>query len=334
MFAQPFQKFENPFALLSDKDWETYISSHEPYFTSEPYYETMPWSDFKIMEERAIKAGLHLILRTTSNSVNTGCEEGWIQKTSWIFGYPNHRVLLYILFCESKRNGKLINEMSIKLCLQKRLEIKDVTDEVDKYYCDFIFGKSPYDTLLDAIGHFCIQDGIYYAERYTKINPPSGYRLQERILYDDVYCYDVLKESGDDQLPPSFFDELINNNSFLEGTLDECIFFTFYPDESSTFPDNENFFFIPMLMNLLWLKQIMRSNIRDFVSCPSGFYCLGNTEIEGKFHFICEGKRGETWVPVNHPENIFYCEDYRLTPIILDRVNDEIKSLRTRTGSS
>lgn len=94
----------NPFTTMCDADWKEYVATREPHFTSEPYYELIPWQELQQLEVDAKAAGLELILRTTNNTAYCPGHAGqfWCQRTQWIFGLPNMQFLILLTYNEDK----------------------------------------------------------------------------------------------------------------------------------------------------------------------------------------------------------------------------------------
>ena len=110
---------KNPFKTMSDADWEIYVSTRTPHFTSEPYYELIPWTELQQLEVDAKKAGWELILRTTNNTAYCPGHVGqfWCQRTQWIFGLPNMQFLIHLTYNEDKWSlidDKNTNELPVK----------------------------------------------------------------------------------------------------------------------------------------------------------------------------------------------------------------------------
>lgn len=94
----------NPFKSMSDADWEIYVSTRKPYFTSEPYYEKISWTELQQLEVDAKAAGWELILRTTNNTAYCPdyVSQFWCQRTQWIFGLPGMQFLIHLTYNEDK----------------------------------------------------------------------------------------------------------------------------------------------------------------------------------------------------------------------------------------
>lgn len=93
---------KTPFKTMSDEDWKIYMETHEPHFTSEPYYELIQWKALQQLEIDAKAAGWKLILRTTNNTAYCPGHVGqnWCQRTQWIFGLPNMQSLIHLTYNE------------------------------------------------------------------------------------------------------------------------------------------------------------------------------------------------------------------------------------------
>jgi len=133
----------NPFTSMSDADWETYVSTRKPHFTSEPYYEKIPWEELQQLEVDVKAAGWELILRTTNNTAYCPghVSQFWCQRTQWIFGLPGMQFLIHLTYNESKTNIELPVNSYFSLHVRstvKLIERLKTQEELDKEIDDAI----------------------------------------------------------------------------------------------------------------------------------------------------------------------------------------------------
>lgn len=160
----------NPFKSMSDSDWKLYVETHEPHFTSEPYYELIPWQILQQLEVDAKAAGWELILRTTNNTAYCPGHVGqdWCQRTQWIFGLPNQQFLIHLTYNEDKwslvkddKNLQLMNYFHLEVVATTKLKAREKTKEEleDEFY-----------DLYDYQGNYSSK-----IEYYEPPNPPKGW---------------------------------------------------------------------------------------------------------------------------------------------------------------
>lgn len=164
----------NPFKSMSDSDWKLYVETHEPHFTSEPYYELIPWQILQQLEIDAKAAGWELILRTTNNTAYCPGHVGqdWCQRTQWIFGLPNQQFLIHLTYNEDKwslvkddKNLQLMNYFELEVIATTKLQVREKTKEEleDEFYDEF------YDS-YDYQSNYSSK-----IEYYELPNPPKGW---------------------------------------------------------------------------------------------------------------------------------------------------------------
>lgn len=320
---------QNPFKNLSDDKWKEYVTSHKPHFTDEPYYELITWENLKVVETFAKEAGFKLILRTTNNTAYCPYilnNISWRQQTVWIFGYESLQLLICVKYSETYQNYET-NDFNIRLYMQKELEEIDVTNEVDAYYENLIFETDYVATMEQVVGKTILKNTGYFAKRFPKIQAPNGYVTDEDVDFGSdkdkaLFVHDFYKISGGDFLKPTFFQDLLNINKFLPGKLEECFFFDF--SDNSLFLYNQP---LCWYMDYLWLQELLKTEIANFVQNPCGFHCMSDIYIDKKYHSILEGRKEKEWTSVYHPESIFMYADYRFTQLAEQLIQNEINLL-------
>lgn len=137
---------KNPFKTMSDIDWEEYVKTHEPHFTSEPHYELIPWEKLCCLETDAIEAGWELVLRTTNNTAYCPghVDQKWCQRTQWIFAYPGLQFIILITYNEDRwslneeQEPELKNYFELEIISTTRIKTRKIEydDSNYDYYMD------------------------------------------------------------------------------------------------------------------------------------------------------------------------------------------------------
>lgn len=181
----------NPFTSMSDADWKHYVESHEPHFTSEPYYELIPWQILQQLEVDAKTAGWELILRTTNNTAYCPGYVGqdWCQRTQWIFGLPNQQFLLHLTYNEDKwslvkddNEIPLQNYFSLKVVATTKLKIREKTEE--EIEAEF-YDDDDYD--YDYQGNYSSK-----IEYYELPKPPNGWDSHSGMTHQGTSQFDYV----------------------------------------------------------------------------------------------------------------------------------------------
>ena len=135
---------KNPFKTMSDVDWEEYVKTHEPHFTSEPHYELIPWEKLRCLETDAIEAGWELVLRTTNNTAYCPghVDQKWCQRTQWIFAYPGLQFIILISYNEDRfslfkeeQEPALKNYFHLEIISTTRLKTRKIEYDDSDYDC-------------------------------------------------------------------------------------------------------------------------------------------------------------------------------------------------------
>lgn len=168
---------KNPFSTMSDNDWEKYVETRHPHFTSEPYYEKITWQELQQLELDAKAAGWELILRTTNNTAYCIGYVGqkWCQRTQWIFGLPDKQFLIHLTYNEDnwslceEEDVPLRNYFSLKSIATTKLKVREKTSDelADEYEYD-------YDDDYNHCRHYP-SINPYTVEYYNLPNPPTGW---------------------------------------------------------------------------------------------------------------------------------------------------------------
>jgi len=189
---------KNPFKTMSDADWKIYVETHEPHFTSEPYYELIPWEELQQLEIDAKAAGWELILRTTNNTAYCPGYVGqyWCQRTQWFFGIPNMQFLIHLNYnedkwslIEEKNNSDLPpkNYFSLKVIATSKLKVREKTDEelieeIDLDELDF-----PFEYDLDYLRKY--SDRVQY---YDLPKPATGWFRNGGMMDNGTNQFDYI----------------------------------------------------------------------------------------------------------------------------------------------
>jgi len=179
------QTKKNPFKTMSDEDWIDYITSKEPHFTSEPYYELIPWSKLSTIETDAAAAGWTLILRTTNNTAyyHGSVDYDWYQNTNWIFGFPGLQFLLHLSYTEyiwslieNDETKKMVNYFSLEAIGTFRKKTKKYEYDFDDFddYCYDYDGNLNYDKQYGCD-----------TEYYELFKPPNGWDMNGGMMDGD-----------------------------------------------------------------------------------------------------------------------------------------------------
>lgn len=201
---------KNPFKTMSDEDWKIYVETHEPHFTSEPYYELIPWKELQQLEIDAKDAGWELILRTTNNTAYCPGYVGqnWCQRTQWIFGLPNMQLLIHLTYnediwslvkAEDNNDIPLKNYFSLDVITTTKLKVREKTEEeLDADYYDYDYDYD-YDYYHNNQSNYSTSLEYYY-----KLKPANGWASNSGM-----------SEGGTSQFEYLFVGSNAKYNSFL-----------------------------------------------------------------------------------------------------------------------
>jgi hypothetical protein len=83
--------------------WRQYLS-RGMHFSEAPTYRVAPWHSLVKIERYARQSGWELIMRTTNHQgvCPAGVNIQWYQNTQWIFGIPDHTLIIIINYTEDK----------------------------------------------------------------------------------------------------------------------------------------------------------------------------------------------------------------------------------------
>jgi hypothetical protein len=287
---------KNPFKTMNEQQWNEYVSTREPHFTNEPYYDIIPWEKLQQIEIDAKNAGWELILRTTNNTAfcPSKLNYKWFQSTKWIFGYPGMQILLILSYTENKFT--LINEKKdedIELTNYFSLSIisstKPQKNNSNDYYKD-------YDWESD-IENF-IPDDTYYDE----IKPATGWSKNGGFIdngtYDFTYIFfgkniekNITKLTDEEikirkeniitlQIPKTFWTEWIEYNKDIlrTGKFEKSIQITNW-DNTNVLPGGQDCTsdeIIKWHMSFLFIQKLLKTNIHIWVNDIFGYDCHKN----------------------------------------------------------
>lgn len=341
-------KLKNPFSQLTDEKWKKYANDLEPFFTEEPYYEVVPWSQIKSrIEDTAKEAGFEMVLRTTNNKAYCPdhFDDEWIQKTQWLFGYKGKKIFFHITYTEEKaKDGKWQNFVSIHAHLELPVEEIDVTEDYKTHMHNFVEedddGQFKYETVIK-------KKDRYIALVYKQPCPPNGYISNGGMVMAGLTEYYYTKvfdfETNDEKkicvlerdITPTFFSEWLEKNQVLDGKIE-----TIY---NCGYSYSLNFFFgkssvLRFLMDFLFLKKLLKSNIEEFITKPWSRECTFEISDAvwksfGKTKNTCsvlEGKIGFIWYPVYNrmfQRKVTDFEKLRLTSELQSLIDKEMSGL-------
>lgn len=308
-------KIKNPFSHLSEEEWNKYTHELEPHFTEEPYYEVIPWAKIKArIEDNARLSGFDLILRTTNNKAY--CPDvhdyDWIQKTQWLFGYKNKRIIIHITFTEQfdEKSGWK-NFVCIHTHIELPLEEVDVTKEYEAHLeetdiCDIytLERRFPYHNTLVK------KNGRFYAKIYRQPCPPAGYVSNGGMVKPGITeCYykkaiesDEYENVLERDITPTFFTEWLEKNPIVQDKIEDIHMWGY----SDTFVFCSNSFPISLLMDFLFLKKLLKTKVTEYIVNPWSRQCTSRVYesfwrdhgVEKGDCSILEGKVGCIWYPV------------------------------------
>jgi len=333
----------NPFPTMSDADWQIYVETHEPHFTSEPYYELIPWEALQQLEIDAKAAGWELILRTTNNTAYCPGHVGqdWCQRTQWIFGLPNMQFLIHLTYNEDKWSLvkeeedncdiQLKNYFSLIVIATTKIKVLEKTaEELDvdydyDYYGNYSSTEEYYDLPKPANGwvhNGGMSEGGTSQYHYVFANSNSKDNEKEEI--------NIL----DKMIKPTFWIEWIENNknNIKLGKFNK-VQITHWSD-TYVLPGGQ--FNIDKIlqwdMDFRYLQQLRNSNISKWIIRVFGYDCCGtigydfwNIKLCGldtpelfKKTCIIEAKKSadseDEWKPFDgYRESLFHCKYIRLS---------------------
>ena len=341
----------NPFTTMNDTDWKEYVETHQPHFTSEPYYELVPWAKLQQLEVDARKAGWELILRTTNNTAycpgNVG--QQWCQRTQWLFGLPDMQFLIRLTYNEDRftllkdkvlkdgdiRSIPLSNYFSLEIIVRRKLIIRQKTEaEIQKARDDYMSDFE--DTELNIATH---------VKYYAPIKPASGWKTNNLVNCDYIgfpnekdCCDNDSNENIMNRIKPTFWSEWIeyNKDSVLPGKFAEDLQITHWSD-TFVLPGNRSIEYnidtiLEWNMDFIYLQQLLQTNFNNWVDKFYGYNCCGTipnrfwTNIILGFYddsmemlqktCIIEGqvKDGSLWQPIDgYRETLYQFKHIRLS---------------------
>ena len=210
---------KNPFKTMSDAEWQTYVETHEPHFTSEPYYEVIPWKELQQLEINAKAAGWELILRTTNNTAYCPGHVGqsWCQRTQWFFGIPNMQLMIHLTYNEDKwsltkeenNDMPMKNYFHLNVNATTKLKVREKTiDDYDDDYYDYDYSSNTY-TYYDNY-----QRNSDNVEYYDAIKPAKGWVANGGMM-----------DNGTSQFEYIFVGHKAAYNNFLDMFISATIIF-------------------------------------------------------------------------------------------------------------
>jgi len=306
---------KNPFKTMSDADWKIYVETHQPHFTSEPYYELISWKELQQLENDAKAAGWQLILRTTNNTAYCPGYVGqnWCQRTQWFFGVPNMQLLIHLTYnedkwslIEEKNNNDLPprNYFSLNVIATTKLKVREKTNEELAQELDY---DSDYD--YDYQSNYSTTVEYYY-----RLKPANGWAsnsgmseggtsqfeylfVGSNTKYNSfIGCYTSTTENHDaggndakdnqkeeinilkKMIKPTFWIEWIENNKddIEPGKFNKVVQITHWSD-TYVLPGGQ-FNIDEVLqwdMDFRFLQQFMKSNICNWITRVFGYDCCG-----------------------------------------------------------
>jgi hypothetical protein len=293
---------KNPFKNMSDADWQIYVDTHQPHFTSEPHYEVIPWKELQKLEINAKTAGWELILRTTNNTAYCPGHVGqyWCQRTQWFFGVPNMQFLIHLTYNEDKwslikeeNNSDLLpkNYLTLKVIATTKLKVREKTEEEleeELYYDYHSTLVEYYDLPKPAKGWVrnggMIVDGTskfdyIFSGSNTNHNSFLEYTSTKNQDDDCIEKANLRLENNiiEKMIPTSFWKEWIENNrDNIESGKFSKIQITHWSD-TYVLPGGQLNIdeVLQWDMDFRFLQKIMESNISNWVDSVFGYNCCG-----------------------------------------------------------
>lgn len=352
-------KLKNPFKGMNEEEWEKYAHNLEPHFTQEPYYEIVPWSQIKArIEDSAKDAGFDLILRTTNNKAY--CPDtnnlDWIQKTKWIFGYKNKRIIIHITYTEQIMSGEWVNFVENQTYMELPKHEIDVTKEYEEFEESYdVTSSSNHRFMYEQVSH---RDGRCFATVFRQPTPPDGYlsnggfvgpgtthfhyfNVASKNLHPyykelrKTYNHPGWTNTLERDITPTFFKEWLEKNPIVSGKASDILLWSF--SDTFTFPGQPHC--LSLLMDYLFLEKLMQSSIADYVLEPWSRECTwevsemfwrqnGMTE---KSCSVLEGRVKDYWYPVFDRKSssipVTEFEELRFTPKLKKLIDEKFAQI-------
>jgi len=318
-------KHSNPFSLMDEAEWKKYSTELHPHFTEEPYFEVVSWPVVKArIEDNAKEAGFSLILRTTNNKCYCPDHEDheWNQQTQWLFGYPDKRIIIHIVYAEHAK------EIKNKDTWQNYVSI-DVHIELPLH-------KAPIAPDGYVSNGGMVKPGITEYHYYMIEGKKSRFYEDLQKTYVHPGYNNVLER----EITPTFFGEWLQRNPFIiAGTIEDIHMWSY--SDTFDFPGRKQSAVLSLYMDYLFLQRLLKSNMSQFVSQPWSFQCMHTLSpqfwilngmrapsSESGIHLL-EGKFEEAWYPISNKG--FYttltCKEVRVNPVVQKIIDEDISRI-------
>lgn len=266
---------QNPFGNMNNEEWIEYVESHEPHFTSEPHYELIEWEKLRSLEINAINAGWQLILRTTNNSAYCPAhlDHIWLQKTKWIFAYPELQFIISIDYTECKYNVNLNNLEPTDISYYNYFNLNVIANTREKQR-----------KLNDYYDNEHQQDWYKYYERIKcpGWNINGGLNIKGLMQYSYIPNINMDNDLDNDQFdlldklfPASFWKDSIeiNKEEILLGKIKEISIYNF--DSTDVLPggSQQEEIILKSYMNFLYMQKLIKTDINKWVELVYLYEC-------------------------------------------------------------